>query len=180
MGIAMGTSEAVGYVDKDQNVLDWVSELAFAPVDLSEEAAADEWSTDIGAGCKYFSQDAVLKLAPRAGIRLDESLSPAEQLKVVQALAEESDPRALEVFQDIGVYLAHTAVLYAQFYDIERIILMGRVMSARGGEIILDTACRVLKEDHPDLAKKLTLMLPDEKTRRIGQAVAAASLPEII
>ena len=179
MGIAMGTSEAVGYVDKDQNVLDWVSELAFAPVDLSEEAAADEWSTDIGAGCKYFSQDAVLKLAPRAGIRLDESLSPAEQLKVVQALAEESDPRALEVFQDIGVYLAHTAVLYAQFYDIERIILMGRVMSARGGEIILETACRVLKEDHPDLAQKLTLMLPDEKTRRIGQAVAAASLPEI-
>ena len=120
MGIAMGTSEAVGYVDKDQNVLDWVSELAFAPVDLSEEAAADEWSTDIGAGCKYFSQDAVLKLAPRAGIRLDGSLSPAEQLKVVQALAEESDPRALEVFQDIGVYLAHTAVLYAQFYDIAR------------------------------------------------------------
>ena len=78
------------------------------------------------------------------------------------------------------MYLAHTAVLYAQFYDIERIILMGRVMSARGGEIILDTACRVLKEDHPDLAQKLTLMLPDEKTRRIGQAVAAASLPEII
>ena len=179
MGIAMGTSEAVGYVDKDQNVLGWVSELAFAPVDLNEEAVADEWSTDIGAGCKYFSQDAVRKLAPRAGIRLDESLSPAEQLKLVQAMAEESDPRALAVFEDIGIYLAHTAVLYAQFYDIEKIILMGRVMSARGGEVILDTARRVLEEDHPALAKKITLMLPDEKTRRIGQAVAAASLPEI-
>ncbi len=180
MGIAMGTSEAVGYVDKDQNVLGWVSELAFAPVDLSEDAAVDEWSTDIGAGCKYFSQDAVRKLAPRAGLQLDGSLSPAEQLKVVQALAEESDPRALAVFEDIGVYLAHTVVLYAQFYDIEKLILMGRVMSARGGEIILDTARRVLKEDHPALAETITLMLPDEKTRRIGQAVAAASLPEII
>ena len=179
MGIAMGTSEAVGYVDKDQNVLGWVSELAFAPVDLNEAAMADEWSTDIGAGCKYFSQDAVLKLAPRAGIQLDGSLSPAEQLKVVQALAEESDPRALAVFEDIGVYLADTVVLYAQFYDIERLILMGRVMSARGGEIILETARRVLSEDHPALAETVTLMLPDEKTRRIGQAVAAASLPEI-
>ncbi len=179
MGVAMGTSEAVGYVDKDKNVLGWVSELAFAPVDLNEEAMRDEWSTDIGAGCKYFSQDAVSKLAPRAGIRLDDSLSPAEQLKVVQALAEESDPRALQVFEDIGVYFAHTVVLYAQFYDIEKIILMGRVMSARGGEVILETARRVLAEDHPELARRITLMLPDEKTRRIGQAVAAASLPEI-
>ncbi len=179
MGVAMGTSEAVGYVDKDQNVLGWVSELAFAPVDLNESAMKDEWSTDIGAGCKYFSQDAVIKLAPRAGIRLDESLSPAEQLKVVQALCEESDPRALQVFEDIGICFAHTVVLYAEIYDIEKIILMGRVMSARGGEVILDTARRVLKEDHPDLAAGITLMLPDEKTRRIGQAVAAASLPEL-
>lgn len=179
MGVAMGTSEAVGYVDKDQNVLGWVSELAFAPVDLNESAMKDEWSTDIGAGCKYFSQDAVIKLAPRAGIQLDESLSPAEQLKVVQALCEESDPRALQVFEDIGICFAHTVVLYAEFYDIEKIMLMGRVMSARGGEVILDTARRVLKEDHPELAERITLMLPDEKTRRIGQAVAAASLPEI-
>ena len=179
MGIAMGTSEAVGYVDKDQNVLGWVSELAFAPVDLSEEAEADEWSTDIGAGCKYFSQDAVIKLAPRAGIALDEILSPADQLKQVQQLMEGGDERAAKVFRDIGIYLAHTVVLYARFYDIEKLILMGRVMSGKGGEIILSTARQVLMQDHPALAKTVTLMLPDEKTRRIGQAVAAASLPEI-
>ena len=179
LGIAMGTSEAVGYVDKDKNVLGWISELAFAPVDLSENAMRDEWSTDIGAGCKYFSQDAVIKLAPRAGIRLDESRSPADQLKQVQALMEEGDERAAGIFRDIGIYLAHTVVLYARFYDIEKLILMGRVMSGKGGDVILSTAQRVLAADHPALAEKVTLMLPDEKTRRIGQAVAAASLPEI-
>ena len=179
MGLAMGTSEAVGYVDKDKNVLGWISELAFAPVDLSEKAMRDEWSTDIGAGCKYFSQDAVIKLAPRAGIRLDESRSPADQLKQVQALMEEGDERAAGIFRDIGIYLAHTVVLYARFYDIEKLILMGRVMSGKGGDRILSTARQVLAADHPALAEKVTLMLPDEKTRRIGQAVAAASLPEI-
>ena len=67
MGLAMGTSEAVGYVDRQGNVLGWFNELAFAPVDLNEQAMADEWSTDRGVGCKYFSQDAVIKLADRAG-----------------------------------------------------------------------------------------------------------------
>ena len=179
MGLAMGTSEAVGYVDADKNVKGWISELAFAPVDLSEDAMQDEWSTDFGVGCKYFSQDAVIKLAPRAGIELDPSLSPAEKLKVVQKLMAEDDPRAAQVFRDIGVYLAYTVVLYSHFYDIEHLMLMGRVMSGKGGDIILDTCSAVLKEEYPELARKCEVMLPDEKTRRVGQAVAAASLPQL-
>lgn len=179
MGIAMGTSEAVGYVDKDKNVLGWISELAFAPVDLNEEAMADEWSTDIGVGCKYFSQDAVIKLAPRAGIALDESLTPAEKLKVVQQLMEQDDPKAQAVFADIGTYLAYTVVLYAHFYDIRRLMILGRVMSGKGGETILAQCQKVLKEEFPALYETISVMLPDEKTRRVGQSVAAASLPEL-
>ena len=179
MGLAMGTSEAVGYVDADKNVKGWITELAFAPVDLSEDAMRDEWSTDFGVGCKYFSQDAVIKLAPRAGIDLDMELSPAEKLKVVQALMAQDDPRAAKVFRDIGVYLAHTVVLYSHFYDIEHLMLMGRVMSGKGGDIILETCSAVLKEEYPELARKCEVMLPDEKTRRVGQAVAAASLPQL-
>ena len=179
MGLAMGTSEAVGYVDADKNVKGWISELAFAPVDLSEDAMQDEWSTDFGVGCKYFSQDAVIKLAPRAGMDLDPELSPAEKLKVVQKLMAEDDPRAAKVFRDIGVYLAYTVVLYSHFYDIEHLMLMGRVMSGKGGDIILDTCTAVLKEEYPELARKCEVMLPDEKTRRVGQAVAAASLPQL-
>ena len=179
MGLAMGTSEAVGYVDGDKNVLGWISELAFAPVDLSEDAMQDEWSTDFGVGCKYFSQDAVIKLAPRAGIELDPALTPAEKLKVVQKLMEADDPRAQAVFKDIGTYLAYTVVLYSKFYDIRHLMLLGRVMSGKGGDTILSTCQQVLKEEFPQLAAKVQVMLPDEKTRRVGQSAAAASLPEI-
>ena len=179
MGIAMGTSEAVGYVDKDMNVLGWISELAFAPVDLNEDAMRDEWSTDIGVGCKYFSQDAVNKLAPRAGIELDENLTPAEKLKVTQALMEQDDERAQKVFRDIGIYLAYTVALYSKFYDIRNLMILGRVMSGKGGEMILSTCQSVLKDEFPALYEQVAVMLPDEKTRRVGQSVAAASLPDI-
>ncbi len=179
MGIAMGTSEAVGYVDKDKNVLGWINELAFAPVDLNPEAMQDEWSTDFGVGCKYFSQDAVIKLAPRAGIELDPSLSPAEKLKVVQGLMAEDDDRAWKVYHDIGVYLGYTVMQYSQFYDIKHMMMMGRVMSGKGGDLILETCNKVLSQEFPELAAYCEVMLPDEKTRRVGQSVAAASLPEL-
>lgn len=179
MGLAMGTSEAVGYVDKDKNVLGWINELAFAPVDLNGDAMQDEWSTDFGVGCKYFSQDAVNKLAPRAGIELSESLTPAEKLKVVQGLMEQDDPRAQAVFRDIGIYLAYTVVQYCHFYDIRYLMLLGRVMSGKGGDLILSTCNAVLKDEFPEIASKVNVLLPDEKTRRVGQSAAAASLPEL-
>ena len=178
MGLAMGTSEAVGYVDADQNVLGWINELAFAPVDLNPDAMQDEWSTDFGVGCKYFSQDAVIKLAPAAGIELDESLSLAEKLKAVQKLMEADDPRAQKIFESIGVYFGYTVVLYSQFYDLDYIMLMGRVMSGKGGDTILRVTNEILADEYPELAAKCCVTLPDEKMRRVGQAVAAASLPE--
>ncbi len=178
MGMAMGTSEAVGYVDAEGNVLGWLNELAFAPVDLFEEAMEDEWSTDIGVGCKYFSQDAVIKLAPKAGLTLDESLTPAEKLKAVQELVSKGDERAKKIYASIGAYLAHTMKLYCRFYDVHHMIVLGRVMSGIGGSIILDTCLNIMKEEYPELSRKVRVMLPDEKTRRVGQSVAAASLPE--
>ena len=179
MGMAMGTSEATGYIDGNGNIAGWLNELAFAPVDLNENAMQDEWSGDFGVGCKYFSQDAVIKLSPMAGISLDPNLSPAEKLKVVQGLMEDDDERAKSVFASIGCYLGHTLPLYSMFYDIESLLLMGRVMSGKGGDLILSECRRILNEEYPDLAKTLTPMLPDEKMRRVGQSVAAASLPEI-
>ena len=179
MGIAMGTSEAGGYGAEDQNVLGWINELAFAPVDLQANAMQDEWSTDYGVGCKYFSQDAVIKLAPVAGIELDESLSLAEKLKAVQALMEQDDPRAIALFETIGAYLGYTVVQYSQFYNIDYMMLMGRVMSGKGGDTILRVCNEILADEYPELAKKCLVTLPDEKMRRVGQAVAAASLPKL-
>ena len=140
---------------------------------------ADEWSTDIGVGCKYFSQDAVIKLAPRAGIELDAALTPAEKLKAVQALAEGGDERAKDIFRTIGAYLAHTVPLYEMTYDIRHLIVLGRVASGVGGELIVGECCRILQEEYPALAQKVQVMLPDEKFRRVGQSMAAASLPEV-
>lgn len=179
MGLAMGTSEAVGYVDQDKNVLGWINELAFAPVDLQSTAMQDEWSTDYGVGCKYFSQDAVIKLAPYAGITLSPTLSPAEKLKEVQRLMENGHPCAAAIFETIGAYLAYTIVLYSRFYDIRYLMLLGRVMSGKGGDTILRVCNEILSDEFSQLAEKCKVLLPDEKTRRVGQSAAAASLPAL-
>lgn len=177
LGIAMGTSEAVGFVDKNGCITGWLNELAFCPVDASPAAMQDEWSGDIGVGCKYFSQDAVIKLAPAAGITLDENLSPAEKLKKVQALMEEDDPRAAAIYRSIGTYLAHTFALYYDFYGFRHVLLLGRVMSGKGGDLLLEAYRRVMADEYPHLAEIIEVVLPDEKFRRVGQSAVAASLP---
>ncbi len=179
LGIAMGTSEAGGYVDRDGNITGWLNELAFVPVDFNENAMVDEWSGDYGCGVKYFSQDAVIKLAPAAGINLDESLSPAEKLKVIQDLMAKGDSRAADIYDTIGAYFGYAIAFYAEFYDIKHVLIMGRVTSGEGGVILLQRAKQVLNDEFPELYKKIELHIPDENSRRVGQSVAAASLPKI-
>ncbi len=179
LGVAMGTSEAVGYVDPQGNITGWLNELAFAPVDFCKNAMVDEWSGDYGCGVKYFSQDGVIKLAPFAGIELDESLSPAEKLKVVQGLMKEGDQRAADIYDTIGAYFGYAIAFYSEFYDMKHVLIMGRVTSGDGGVILLERAQEVLDTEFPELAKKIQLHIPDEKARRVGQSVAAASLPKI-
>ncbi len=179
LGVAMGTSEAVGYVDPNGNITGWLNELAFAPVDYCKDAMVDEWSGDYGCGVKYFSQDGVIKLAPYAGIELDENLSPAEKLKVVQGLMKEGDPRAAAIYDTIGAYFGYAIAFYSEFYDIKHVLIMGRVTSGDGGALLLERAQEVLDVEFPELAKKIQLHIPDEKSRRVGQSVAAASLPKI-
>lgn len=179
LGVAMGTSEAGGYVDPEGKLTGWLNELAFIPVDYCEDAMVDEWSGDYGCGVKYFSQDAVIKLAPAAGIELDPALSPAEKLKVVQGLMAEGDPRAADIYHTIGVYFGYAIAYYAEFYQIKHVLIMGRVTSGEGGTILLARAKEVLDKEFPELAKQITLHIPDEKSRRVGQSVAAASLPKI-
>jgi predicted NBD/HSP70 family sugar kinase len=174
LGIAMGTSEAGGYVDAGGDITGWLNELAFTPVDASPAAMADEWSGDIGCGVKYFSQDAVIKLAPAAGIELDPALAPGGKLKAVQDLLEEGDARAGQIFASIGCYLGHALPYYWEFYGFRYVLLLGRVMSGRGGNIIAEVAKKVLAEEYPDCA--FLVHVPDEKSRRVGQSVAAAWL----
>lgn len=177
MGMAMGTSEAVGYVDRDGNVLGWLNELAFAPVDLAEAAPRDPWSGDTGVGGQYFSQDAVIRLAAAAGVPTDAALTPAQQLRQVQELARQGHPAARRIFRDMGVCLAHTLALYAEIYPLRHVMVLGRVASGIGGEWMTETCRCVLAEEYPQLP--LEVLLPDDRFRRIGQSVAAASLPQV-
>lgn len=179
MGIAMGTSEAAGYVDRDGHVTGWQNELAFAPVDYYTGAEKDDWSIDFGVGASYFSQYAVIRLAPAAGIELEESLTPAEKLKKVQSLLEQGDKGAEQIFETIGTYFGYGVANYALYYDIDHLQISGRVTSGRAGGIIIEKAQEVLKAEYPELFDKINLFLPGEYERRIGQSVAAASLVKL-
>lgn len=179
LAISMGSSQAGGYVNARGHLTDWLNELAFVPVDYRLLAPLDEWSGDRGCGVQYFSQQAVFRLAKKAGLTIDESLPAAEKLRQVQARLAAGEDGARKIFETIGVYLGYAIAHYADFYDLGHVLLLGRVTSGEGGSLILDKAQEVLKVEFPDLAERVRLHLPDERSRRFGQAVAAASLPLI-
>ena len=171
-----GAELAVKEINADGGINGWLSELAFVPVDFNVGAMQDEWSGDFGVGCKYFSQDAVIKLAEAGGYRFKEGLTPAQKLKEIQALVENNDPLAKQIYEDIGIYLAYTLPYYAKFYDMKHVLLLGRVMGGKGGNIVLDTCKKTIAAEYPAFAD-LDISLPDESNRRLGQSIAAASLP---
>lgn len=179
LGLSMGTSTAGGYVTPDGNITTWLNELAFAPVDFRPNAPRDEWSGDFGCGVQYFSQQAVARLMGVAGIECDPGLPLPEKLKVVQKRMEAGDGRAAQIYESIGVYLGYSLAYYTRFYDLRHVLVLGRVTSGRGGDVILSRAAEVLQAEFPELAGRLSLHMPDEKEKRHGQAIAAASLPVI-
>lgn len=179
LGIAMGSSEAGGYVDTKGNITTRLNELAFVPFDINPEAPLDEWSGDRGQGAQYFSQAGVIRLAPQAGIQLDPRQTPAEQLKAVQELLSDGDPRARKVLETIGCELGYAIAHYADYYHFRHVLVLGRVTSGEGGPIMLKRAQEVLQIEYPSLVGRVQMHLPDETTRRVGQAVAAASLAAI-
>ncbi|MGZ8755079.1 MAG: ROK family protein [Acidimicrobiia bacterium] len=178
LGIAMGSSEAAGYVTREGNITRWLNELAFAPIDYQPDAPADEWSGDVGCGVQYFCQTGVIRLADRAEIALDPGATPAQKLKAVQNLMLDGDPRVPPIYETIGVWLGYSLAHYADFYDVEHVLILGRVTSGEGGNIVVDNARRVLEAEFPEL--RIELHVPDERMKRVGQSVAAASLPHII
>ena len=179
LGIAMGSSEAAGYVDRKGALTGRISELAFAPVDLNPRAPKDEWSGDAGVGAMYFSQQAVDWLAREEGFKFPAAMKLPERLKEVQAAMEKGDARALKVYVRIGRFLAHTIPWYREFYDFDNLMILGRVTSGLGGSVVLETAKTLLADVYPEWAEKVDVFMPDEKARRLGQSVAAAQIPTL-
>jgi predicted NBD/HSP70 family sugar kinase len=179
LGVAMGSSLAAGFVTPQGNITTWLNELAFVPVDYREGAPADEWSGDPGVGAQYFSQQAVGRLLGPAGIELPDEMPLPVKLETVQKLISKGDERARRIYQTIGVYFGYNIATYEDYYDFRNLLVLGRVMTGEGGDLILSTAKDVLKEEFPELAERIRFHIPDEKEKRHGQAIAAASLPAI-
>jgi len=179
LGISMGTSVAAGYVTASGAITPWLNELAFAPVDYRDDAPVDEWSGDRGCAVQYFCQQGVARLAPLAGLTFPKEMKFAEQLIEVQHLMRAGDERARRIYETIGVCFGYAIAHYAEFYDIGMLLILGRVTSGEGGAIILEKAGHVLRTEFPSLAERIRLRTPDEKDKRHGQAVAAASLPAL-
>jgi predicted NBD/HSP70 family sugar kinase len=178
LGIALGSSEAAGYVNRDGNITGWINELAFAPVDYRSNGPADEWSRDC-CGAQYFSQQATNRVATSGGMKFPDEMGLPERLVSLQKKIDAGDPLAAQVYETIGTYVGYGVAHYADFYELKHILILGRVTSGRGGEIILSKSLEVLRKDFPELAGKISIALPDEKNRRVGQSIAAASLPAI-
>jgi predicted NBD/HSP70 family sugar kinase len=179
LGIAMGSSLAAGYVTPQGNITPWLNELAFVPVDYREDAPADEWSGDRGVGVQYFSQQAVGRLLAPAGIGLPADMPLPVKLEQVQALMASGDERARKIYQTIGVYFGYTIATYSDFYDFRNLLVLGRVLTGEGGDLILSTAMEVLRAEFPEIAEHVRYHIPGEQEKRHGQAIAAASLPAL-
>jgi predicted NBD/HSP70 family sugar kinase len=178
LGIALGSSQAAGYVNRDGNITGWMNELAFAPVDYRPNGPADEWSRDC-CGAQYFSQQATNRVATGAGMKFPDEMGLPERLVVLQKKMDSGDALAGQVYQTIGTYVGYGVAHYADFYDLKHVLILGRVTTGKGGDIILSKSLEVLRRDFPELAGKISIALPDEKNRRVGQSIAAASLPAI-
>ena len=178
-GLAFGTSTAAGYVTPEGNITTWLNELAFAPIDYNPRAPVDEWSGDYGCGVQYFSQQCVGRLLAVAGIDLDSDLPLPEKLKELQSLMKKRDYRAKKVYETIGTYLGYAIAHYADFYEFRNVLILGRVTTGPGADIILNGATEVLETEFPEIGRKIEFHTPDEKEKRHGQAIAAASLPNL-
>ena len=97
----------------------------------------------------------------------------------MQNLHSAGEPIKKGIYETIGVYFGYQIAYYAKFYDIRHVLIMGRVTSGQGGQLLLQKAQEVLNTEYPELAKKIQLHIPDENSRRVGQSVAAARRPGV-
>ncbi|HYM83286.1 MAG TPA: hypothetical protein VEY67_03960 [Candidatus Dormibacteraeota bacterium] len=179
IGIAMGSSEAAGYVTPERTLTTRLNELAFAPLDVSPASPVDEWSGDVGCGVQYLSQQAVARLLPVAGIEVEAGTPLPERLVLLQRLMATEDERARRVYETVGTYLGYALLEYSALYEISHALVLGRVTTGPGGDVIVEQARRALRVEDPEAADRIVFHAVSERDKRHGQAVAAASLPEL-
>lgn len=182
LGLALGTSLAAGYVAPGGKLKGWLNELAFVPVDYrtaKEGAHVDEWSGDAGVGARYHSQQALGQLLSGSERGISRDLGLPEKLVCLQQAMARGEAWARPVYESYGVYLGYSLAHFCEFYDFKNVLVLGRVASGPGGDLMQEKAREVLRDEAPDLARKISLAAADETFKRHGQAIAAAGLPEL-
>ncbi len=179
LGISMGTSQAVGYVNARGNLTHWMNELAFAPIEFRPAAPCDEWSGDRGCGVQYFSQQAVARWADRAGLVFPDDTPLTAKVRASNEALSAGDRRASAIYETLGVCLGYGVAHYASFYEMEHVLVLGGVTSGEAGAYIARHATAVLRAEFPSLADKITIHAGSAGSSRHAQAVAAASLPTL-
>jgi len=195
MGISMGSSEGGGYANKDGNLMGWINELCYIRLDLNPDAPTDPWTkgSHTGISHMYLGQRGATKLAAKAGVKLEDSLvyphpdmctirheNHAQCLKKIQAaMADpETEPTVRELYVTVGVYLGYALAQYSEFYQINHVMILGRVSKGKGGDLMLDTARKVLELEFPSIPP-IKFHTADDHFKAVGQCIAAAALPTL-
>jgi glutamine synthetase len=191
MGISMGSSEGGGYANADGNLLGWINELCYIRLDMNPDAPDDPWTkgNHTGLSHMYLGQRGATKLAHKCGIKVPENMQyphpdmctikhedHAKCLKLIQEDMKKDPKKTGKIYETVGIYLGYALAQYQEFYDIEHVLILGRLSKGDGGDMMLNTAKKVLKEEFPDL-KQPEFHTADDHFKAVGQCIAAAALP---
>jgi len=195
LGISMGSSEGGGYANKDGNLMGWINELCYVRLDLNPEAVTDPWTKGAHKGIShmYLGQRGTTKLAAKGGVKVPENYvyphpdmctikheDHAQCLKLIQkAMADPAqEPTVRKIYETVGVYLGYALAQYSEFYKIDHVMILGRVSKGAGGDLVLDTAKKVLATEFPQYSG-IQFHTADDHFKAVGQCIAAAALPTI-
>merc|ERR1712012_406556 len=90
----------------------------------------------------------------------------------------DKEPQVQQIYETIGVYLGYALAQYSEFYPIDHVMILGRVSKGKGGDLMLDTAKKVLAEEFPEYTH-IQFHTADDHFKAVGQCIAAAALPTI-
>ncbi|CAE7817537.1 SPAC4G8.04 [Symbiodinium sp. CCMP2456] len=145
-----------------------------------------------GLSHMYLGQRGTTKLAAKGGVEVPANYkyphadmvtikheNHAQCLKLIQeAMKTDKEPEVRKIYETVGVYLGYALAQYSEFYKIDHVMILGRVSKGKGGDIMLDTAKKVLQEEFPQFSH-ITFHTADDHFKAVGQCIAAAALPEL-
>merc|ERR550514_306126 len=192
MGISMGSSEGGGYANADGNLLGWINELCYIKLDMNPNAPTDPWTQGAHRGIShmYLGQRGATKNAwkitevpenykyPHPDMCTIKHEDHAKCLKLIQKAMKDNPDKASDLYKTCGVYLGYGLAQYCESYQIEHVMILGRVSKGDGGDLMLKTASEVLETEFPDLPK-IQFHAADDHFKAVGQCIAAAALPKI-